>query len=544
MLTRPDFNPRRVAGRSPQAALSVASSSREAGSAPGLASVSAGRRGWTLAAASLALFLVFLDNTVVNVALPSIQRALAASTDALEWSVNAYIVAFAGLIMLGGALGDRVGRKRIFMLGLGLFGAASLGAALASSAGELIAARVVQGVGAALLAPLSLSLLARAFPREQLGSAVGVWAGVSGLGLAIGPLLGGVLVNNAGWHAIFWINLPLVAIGLLITSLGVEESRDARARPLDPLGTLLISGGLTALVAGLIRTTLHSWASATTLVLVGVGMALLAAFVAQQRRAREPMVPSALLRKREFRAAAVVLALCTFALFGTLWFLTLYLQDVRGYSPIGAGVRMLPLTLMTLLIAPVAGRRMAGVGARRLAVVGLGLTAGALLALSWLTPQTSYVELAAMLATLGVGLALALPVAAAVAISSADPERVGIGAGVATMARQLGGAIGLAILVPLGAQIAAGDYPRPAPAAVIGLVKGGQARVVGRLLGPRAQADAANAFVNGITYSLWLAVVVVALALLAALLLPGAADRKPQHANAPAIQKAEVEHGC
>jgi DHA2 family methylenomycin A resistance protein-like MFS transporter len=350
--------------------------------------------------------------------------------------------------------------------------------------------------------------------------------------------------TTRAWHAIFWINLPLVAAGLLITSLGVGESRDACARRLDPLGTVLVSGGLTALVAGLIRTTLHSWASATTLALVGVGLALIAAFVYQQRRTRESLIPSALLRQREFRAAAVVLGLSTFALFGTLWFLTLYLQDVRGYTPIGAGVRMLPLTLMTLLIAPVAGRRMARVGARRLAAVGLALTAGALLALTWLTPHTGYVELAAMLAALGAGLALALPVAAAVAISSTDAERVGIGAAVATMARQLGGAIGLAVLVPLGARIAAGDYPRPASAAVIGLVKGGQARVVGRLLGYHAQADAASAFVNGITHSLWLAVAVVAFALLAALLLPDATERKQRPGNAHLNHRTEVEHGC
>lgn len=202
------------------------------------------------------------------------------------------------------------------------------------------------------------------------------------------------------------------------------------------------------------------------------------------------------------------------------------------------------MTLMTLLIAPVAGRRMHRIGARRLATVGLALTAGALFALTWLTPHTNYVELAAMLAALGAGLALALPVAAAVAMSSIDAERVGIGAGIATMARQLGGAIGLAVLVPLGARIAAGDYPRPASAAVIALVKGGQARVVGRLLGPRAQADAAAAFVNGITDSLWLAVAVVAVALLAALLLPDATERKQRHAEVHLNHRTEVERGC
>ena len=484
------------------------------------------RRTWTLAAASLALFLVFLDNTVVNVALPSIQHSLAASTDALEWSVNAYVVAFAGLIMLGGELGDRVGRKRMFVLGLAVFGAASLTAAIAGSAGELIAARAFQGAGAALLAPLSLSLLASAFPREQLSSAVGVWAGVSGLGLAIGPLLGGVLVDNYGWHAIFWINLPLVALGLLITVVGVGESRDPDARRLDPLGTVLISLGLSALVSGLIRTTLHTWASPLTLVLVGGGLALLVAFVVQQRRTREPLIPPALLRQREFRGAVVVLGLSTFALFGTLWFLTLYLQDVRGYTPISAGVRMLPLTVMTLLIAPVAGRAMGKLGARALAVAGLLLAGGALAGLTMLSAHTEYIQLGLTLAALGAGLALALPVAAAVAISNADPDRVGIGAGVATMARQLGGAIGLAVLVPIGARIAASDFGDPAPAALINLVKGGEARVAARVFGPHAGTEAANAFVSGMTHSLWLGVAAVGVALLAASSLPAAPARR------------------
>jgi EmrB/QacA subfamily drug resistance transporter len=484
------------------------------------------RRGWTLAAASLALFLVFLDNTVVNVALPSIQRSLTASPDALEWSVNAYIVAFAGLILLGGALGDRLGRKRVFMLGLGLFGAASLAAALASTTGELIAARAAQGSGAALLAPLSLSLLARAFPRQQLASALGVWAGVSGLGLAIGPLVGGLLVDHAGWQAIFWINLPLAGLGLLITALRVEESRDTQARRIDPLGTLLISGGLTALVAGLTHTTLHDWTNTTTLLLVCVGSALIVASVLQQRWASEPLIPPSLLRERGFRAAAAVLGLTTFALFGTLWFLTLYLQNVRGYSAIGAGLRTLPLTLMTLLIAPAAGRYVTRIGARRLALVGLLLATGALLALTRLTPDTGYPGLAVTLAVLGAGIALALPVAATVAIASSDPERVGISAGAATMARQLGGALGLAVLVPLGAHLAASRYPHPAPAAVIGLVKGGEVRAVGHLLGPRAQSDAASAFVHGITHALWLAATVSALALLAAAFLPAATRKR------------------
>jgi MFS family permease len=277
-----------------------------------------GGAGLTLAAACLALFAIFLDNTVVNVALPSIQRSLGATPDQLEGTVSAYVVAFASLILLGGKLGDRFGRRRVFMVGLALFGAASVLGAIAPSSGVLIAARAAQGVGAALLAPLSLSLLVAAFPRDKLPAAIGIWAGVSGLGLAVGPLVGGALVEASGWQAVFWINAPIVLLALLLAAVGVRESGDPALRSLDLAGAALATGGLASLVAGLIRTATHGWTSLPTVVLLAVGGTTLVAFVLYERRIAEPLVPVGLLADRRFRAATAAVALSSFALLGVI----------------------------------------------------------------------------------------------------------------------------------------------------------------------------------------------------------------------------------
>lgn len=475
---------------------------------------SSSTQGMTLLAASLALFLVFLDNTIVNVALPTIQHELAAGPDALEWTVSAYVVAFAALILFGGALGDRYGHRRMFSVGLLSFGAGSVASALADSGEMLIAGRATQGIGAALLAPLSLALLARAFPREQLPKAIGVWAGVSGLGLAVGPLVGGALVDHVGWQAIFWINVPIVGAALAITALGVNSERTRRPGKLDVPGAVLATAGLALLVAGLIRTTVHSWDEQWTVLLVATGIVTLVGFLLRQRLAQSPLLPLSLLRDREFAGASSVLALAMFALFGTLWFVTLYLQNVRGYTAIAAGVRTLPLTLMTLLVAPVAGKRMPQLGARRLATTGLTLAAAGLVVATRLTPSSSYWLLAAALALVGAGLALALPVAAAVAVSRTEAERLGTATGIATSARQLGGAIGLAVLAPLGAHVTASRFGTDTQPQLLQLVKGGQTAAIGALVGPHAQTAAAAAFTAGMTRALWIAAAALAAAAL------------------------------
>jgi EmrB/QacA subfamily drug resistance transporter len=488
-----------------------------------------------LIAACLALFGIFLDNTIVNVALPAIQQSLSTASDQLEWIVNSYVVVFAGLVLLGGKLGDRFGRHRLFSLGLLLFAAASAFGALASTDTALIAARTVQGVGAALLAPLSLSLLATAFPRDKLPAALGLWAGVSGLGLAIGPLVGGLLVEHAGWHAVFWINVPIALGAAALTAPELGASRGDRRSRIDAIGAPLVTVGLIAMVAGLVRGVHHAWTSGPSVVLLSIGATLLAAFVVQQRHSAAPLLPLSALRDRRFRAAIAVLVMASFALLGTIWFLTLYLQNVAGYSAVAAGVRTLPLTMTTLFVAPIAGKVSATRGPRPVLILGLFLALGSLVALTQFHPDTQYGYLAGALAALGVGLAMVLPTCVSIVVDRVDPEEIGVISGAATMARQMGGALGLAVLATLGSRVATASFHQSiaAPNAFDDLVTGGRVRSLGHLAGEQMQAAATNAFLHGFTTVMWAAAGAVALALGAALSLP---NRSPRATDGTADQ--------
>ena len=268
----------------------------------------ANHKWWTLFAMCFALFMIMLDNTIVNVALPSIQHELKPTPENLEWTVNAYILVFATLILLGGKLGDRFGRKRIFMLGLVVFTLSSAACALAQTDTQLIGFRAVQGVGGALLNPLSLSILVAAFPRKQLPQAIGIWAGISGLGLAIGPLLGGFLTQHFSWSAVFWVNVPIGVIALGVTAWAVIESRDPSARSLDIVGTVLISASLFSLTWGLIKTANHAWLGVYTLSFIGAALVLGALFVLWESRTDDPMIPLSFFRIRAFTVSSIVVA--------------------------------------------------------------------------------------------------------------------------------------------------------------------------------------------------------------------------------------------
>src|SRR4051812_41007933 len=479
-----------------------------------------GRRGrvLTLTAACLALFVIFLDNTIVNVALPSIQRDLLATPDALESVVSAYVVAFAGLVLLGGTLGDCFGRRRLFIAGLLVFAAASAVGALASTATVLSAARTGQGIGAALLAPLSLSLLAHAFPRDKLPAAIGVWAGVSGVGLAIGPLVGGLLVEHTGWHAVFWVNVPMAAAAA-IAALGATESRNTAPGTIDVAGAVLATTGLVATVAGLTRAVRHPWTDPTILALLALGALLLLGFAARQRHAPAPLIPPQILHDQRFRAAATVVAVASFTLLGSIWFLTLYLQNIAGYGAVAAGVRTLPLTVTTLIVAPIAGKIATRRGPLPVLAVGLAVSSAAFAALAQVNTDTGYGYLAAALLVLGAGLALVLPTAVAAMLDGVAPDRVGVAAGLATTSRQAGGALGLAVLATVGGRLAVTNFHQlmPAPPELDDLVSGGRVQLIGRLAGQSAQAAATAGFLHGFSIVMWSAAMVTVLALTAAL---------------------------
>src|SRR4051812_40013950 len=467
----------------------------------------ANHKWWTLAAMCFALFMIMLDNTVVNVALPSIQADLKTTPENLEWTINAYFLSFAALILLGGKLGDRFGRKKIFLVGLAIFTLSSAACALATSDTGLISARVVQGVGAALMNPLSLSIIVEAFPRHQVPTAIGIWAGISGLGLAIGPLLGGFLVENVGWSAVFWINVPIGVIAAAVTLWAVHESRDPKARGFDIVGTVLVTGGLFSLVWALIRTNSHSWGSPETIIPLVAAAILLVAFVIWEDRQSDPMIPLSFFRRRSFDVAVIAIALVGFSMFGIIYFLTLYLQNVRGYSAIESGVRTLPMTLMVILIAPIAGKLSARIGPRPLMVGGMLIMSAGLASLTRLSLDASYwTVIFPSFICVGAGVAMSMPTTTGVAMSSVDQARAGIASGVVNSARQVGGALGVAVLGSVAATVASSHWADNAPAQLNAsagrldsLVVGGQVAPIGKLAGSEAQLVASHAFIDGVT---------------------------------------------
>src|SRR3954451_23399857 len=351
------------------------------------------RPGWTFAIVSVALFMVVLDTLVVTTALPSIRADLGATIQSLEWTVNAYTLTFAVLLLTGAALGDRFGRRRVFTIGLGVFTAASAAAALAPTTGVLIAARAVQGAGAAAVLPLTLTLLSEAFPAGRRGLVIGLWSGISGLGVAIGPLVGGAVVAGISWHWIFGINVP---IGLVLIPLAARRLQESYgpAKELDLPGLVLGGLGLLRIVYGIVRGQGLGWTSPTILASIGIGAVLLAGFIAWELRAPHPMLPMRFFRSRTFAAANGVGFVMYFGVFGSIFLLAPFLQITQGYSPLEAGIRTLPWTGMPMLVAPIAGLLSDRIGARPLMATGLALQA---VGIAWLadisSPTVPYAQL-------------------------------------------------------------------------------------------------------------------------------------------------------
>jgi EmrB/QacA subfamily drug resistance transporter len=459
-------------------------------------------RAWTLGIVSLGLFMVVLDNLVVNVALPSIHADLGASIQALEWTVNAYTLAYTVMLLTGAALGDRFGRKRMFMFGIALFTVASAGSALAPSADALIAARAVQGIGAAIATPLTLTLLADAFPPDRRGAAIGVWSGISGIAVALGPLVGGLMTQIASWHWIFWINVPIGLILVPLAGARLDESHGPASK-LDLRGLAFGSAGLFGIVYGLVRSQSLGWGSTEVLVSIAAGAALLIAFVINELRSDSPMLPMSFFAKRGFAVTNAVSLAMYFGMFGSIFFLSQFIQTVLGNSPLQAGVKLLVWTGATMIVAPLAGIFSERFGARLFMVAGLALQA---IALGWLASEVSvdqsYASMIGPFVLAGSGMALVFAPSANAVLASVRSDQAGQASGATNTIRELGGVLGIAVLSTVFTSH--GGYVSP------------------------------QAFVNGLTPAMWVGTAVLAAGALIALVLPF-------NSRATAIAQAEVE---
>jgi EmrB/QacA subfamily drug resistance transporter len=468
------------------------------------------RKWLTLAAVSFGLFMIMLDNTIVNVALPTIQRSLGLKISELEWVVTGYALTFGALMLTGGKLADLFGRRLIFVVGLIIFTASSLACGLAGSASILIAARVVQGTGAALMNPSTLSIITVTFPPKQRGTAIGIWAGVSALALAIGPLVGGVITEHLNWNWIFFINVPIGIIGVFAAFALIDESRDTslNQRP-DAPGLITSTIALFALSYGLIEANNYGWTSGRIVLAFVVAAVAFATFISLEARQRVPMLDLSLFRNRGFSGANGVMLLVGLAMFGVFFYISLYLQQVLDYSPTQAGASFLPWTLLIIVLAPRAGKLSDKVGPRPLVTAGLLLLAGSLAWFATLGTSESFWMLLPGMLLGGAGMGIAMAPTTAAAMASVTHDKAGVGSAVLNSMRQVGGSLGIAIM---GAIVASGTKAA---------LSAGDVQKV--------------AFVHGLHHSLWTAAIisVVGAGIAAATL------QHARHRAAPAAEFAE-----
>ncbi len=401
---------------------------------------------WTFAITSAAVFMATLDNLVVTTALPVIRKDLHASVESLEWTVNAYTLTFAVLLLTGAALGDRFGRRRMLTVGLFIFTASSAAAALAPSAGALIAARAAQGVGGAIVTPLTLTILSAGVPENKRGAFIGAWSGIAGLAVAFGPLVGGAVVSGISWHWIFWLNVP-IGVVLIPLALARLDETYGPANKLDLPGLTLASSGLFGIVWGLVRGNSQGWGSAEIVGALAAGAVVLALFVLWELRAEAPMLPMRFFRNRVFALANVASLLMFFGMFGSIFLLSQFFQSIQGYSPLGSGVRILPWTIMPMFVAPIAGALSDRVGGARLMGIGLVLQASGLASIAAVsTPTTPYWQLVAPFMVSGIGMAMFWAPVANVVLAAVRPEEEGQASGAQNAIRELGGVFGVAVL--------------------------------------------------------------------------------------------------
>jgi EmrB/QacA subfamily drug resistance transporter len=405
------------------------------------------RKWWTLAAVSFGLFMIMLDNTVVNVALPSIQRALGAGQSELEWVVVSYALTFATFMLTGGKLADYFGRRKLFIIGLGVFAGASLACGLAPDAHFLIAARAVQGIGAAIMNPATLSIITATFPPRQRGMAIGIWAGVSAMALAIGPLTGGFIAEKLDWSWIFFINVPVGIVGILVARWAIDETRDtSHEQRLDIPGLVTSAVGLFSLTYALIESNTYGWTSPRILALFGISAVSLVAFVLIERHSRLPMLDLGLFKNSTFTGANLAMLLIALAMFGIFFFNSLFLQNILGYSPIQTGAIFLPMTILIILVAPLAGRFSDRLGSRWFIGVGMTLTSLSLVLFAQLDAESNFWNILPALIVGGLGMALAMTPTTAAAMGSVPVDKAGVGSAVLNSSRQVGGSLGIAVM--------------------------------------------------------------------------------------------------
>ena len=405
------------------------------------------RKWWTLFAVSFGLFMIMLDNTVVNVALPTMQRDLHVSISQLEWVVIAYALTFAALLITGGKLGDLYGRRRIFVVGLAIFTLSSLACGLAPTAGFLIGARAVQGAGAALMNPATLSIIVATFPPRQRGTAIGIWAGVSALALAIGPLGGGLITEHINWNWIFFVNIPIGALAIVVSQLVIRESRDTSVeQSIDAPGLITSGAGLFFLSFALVEGNRHGWTSPEILSFFALGFAVLSAFVVLQQRRRLPLLDLSLFRIGAFTGANIVAMLVSLSMFGVFFFVTLYVQNILHYSPAKAGATFLPMVLLIIFIAPIAGRLSDRIGSRWLMGGGMTLLGISLLLYERVTVHSSFWTLLPPMLVGGFGMAMTMSPMTSAAMGAVPVAKAGVGSGVLNSFRQVGGSLGIALM--------------------------------------------------------------------------------------------------
>ncbi|HWI21473.1 MAG TPA: DHA2 family efflux MFS transporter permease subunit [Baekduia sp.] len=453
---------------------------------------------WTFAIVSAAVFMAMLDNLVVMMALPSIQKSLGGSIESLEWTVNAYTLAFAVFLLIGAALGDRFGRRRMFIGGLSLFTISSAAAAIAPSLETLVVARATQGLGAAVLLPLTLTLLSESVTPERRGAAIGAWSGISGLGIALGPIVGGVVVQGISWHWIFWLNVPL---GIVLVPLAIAKLQESYgpSRKLDLPGVALVGFGLLGLVHGIVRANALGWTDPVIVGSITAGVLLLIAFVIQELRTSDPMLPMRLFRSRSFSATNAASFALNFGLFGSTFLIAQTFQVAQGYTPVEAGVRTLPWTMMPLLVAPLAGLAAQRIGPRPLIAGGLAMQSVALYWLSEvMTPTVGYGSLVLPFIVAGVGMSLVFAPAAYGVLASVRAHEEGQASGALNAIREVGGVLGVAVLASVFA--ANGSYVAPQSfidgvnaAMPVGAAVLAAGAVIGLLIPSKRKLDAAHA---------------------------------------------------